>query len=113
MDVVLLAMAKRIPATFPRARTAFKEFGERLRLARLRRRMTQAELAARVDVSLPTVAKIERGDPSATFATVLRILSVLGMAGDIDQLAKNDPLGRELQDVALKTPSKRRSAADV
>ena len=106
-------MAKRVPPTFPRSRTILRELGGRLKAARLRRGLTQADLAVRVDVSTPTVAKLERGDPSTTFATVLRVLSVLGLAGDIDLIAKDDPLGRELQDVALKRPVSRRKMPHV
>ena len=79
-------MAKRIPPTFPRSRTILRELGGRLKAARLRRGLTQADLAVRVDVSTPTVAKLERGDPSTTFVrvgarfdadTLRRVLGVL------------------------------------
>ena len=102
-------MAKRVPPTFPRSQTVLNQLGARLRAARLRRGMTLAEMAARVDVSIPTLSKVERGDPSTTFATVLRVLGVLGMTGDVERIATDDPIGRELQDVALKRPSRRRT----
>lgn len=59
-------------------------------------------------VALPTLRKIEAGDPSTSLATMMRVLQVLGMAQDIDKLASQDELGRELQDMELKQP--RRSA---
>lgn len=74
----------------------------RLRAARMRRQMTQEVLAERVGVSIPTIGKLESGDPSTSLATVLRILTVLGLADDIDLIAAQDTLGRELQDSALK-----------
>ncbi len=76
--------------------------GQRLRAARMRRSMTQQVLAERVGVSIPTMAKLENGDPSTSLATVLRALTVLGLAGDIDLVAAQDVLGRELQDNALR-----------
>jgi transcriptional regulator with XRE-family HTH domain len=68
----------------------------------MRRQMTQEVLAERVGVSIPTIGKLESGDPSTSLATVLRALTVLGLGDDIDLIAAQDALGRELQDSALK-----------
>ena len=73
--------------------------------------MTQAVLAERVGVALPTLRKLEAGDPSTSLATVVRVLQALGLADDIDKLAAQDELGRELQDIALKQPRRRTSGA--
>lgn len=54
--------------------------------------MTQRELATRVGVSVPTLAKLENGNPSTSVATVLRALTVLSLDGDTDLLAQADPL---------------------
>jgi transcriptional regulator with XRE-family HTH domain len=64
--------------------------------------MTQPMLAERVGVSVPTIGKLEDGDPSTSLATMLRVLTVLGLAADIDLLAAQDTLGRSLQDNELK-----------
>jgi len=69
--------------------------------------MSQPILAERVGVSVPTIGKLEHGDPSISLATMLRVLAALGMAADIDVLAANDTLGRSLQDSELK-PSRAR-----
>lgn len=61
--------------------------------------MTQAELAARADVSVPTVRRLENGDPTSSLATVARALQVLGLNADLDLIASNDELGRKLQDI--------------
>lgn len=66
--------------------------------------MTQEVLAERVGVSIPTIGKLESGDASLSLATVLRALTVLGLGDDIDLIAAQDALGRELQDNALKRP---------
>jgi transcriptional regulator with XRE-family HTH domain len=75
------------------------ELGARIRAARLRRGMTQATLAARADVSLPTIRKLEKGDPTTSLATMVRALYVLGLEKDLDLLAADDVLGRKLQDI--------------
>lgn len=69
--------------------------------------MTQEMLAERVGVSVPTIGKLESGDPSTSLATVLRVLAALGLSEDIDLLAADDQLGRELQDNALKRSNPR------
>ncbi|HEY4292638.1 helix-turn-helix transcriptional regulator [Luteibacter sp.] len=95
-------MAKRTPPTYPRVQRQIEALSQRLRAARMRRSMTQEVMAERVGVSVPTIAKLENGDPSTSLATVLRALTVLGLAGDIDLIAAEDTLGRELQDSALR-----------
>ena len=92
-------MAKQTPPTFPAAQRQIKALGERLRAARLRRRLTRDVVAARVGVSKLTLAKLEGGNPSTSLATMLRLLQVLNLADDIDRLAADDELGRKLQDI--------------
>lgn len=94
-------MPRRTPPTHPLARRQLAALGDRLRAARLRRKMSQPMLAERVGVSVPTIGKLEAGNPSSSLATVLRVLAVLGMAADIDLLAADDRVGRSLQDNQL------------
>jgi transcriptional regulator with XRE-family HTH domain len=96
---ILFSMAKRTPPVFPTTARQLTLLGERVRAARLRRRMTQAALAARADVSLPTLRKLEQGEASSSLATLLRALQVLGLEKDLDLLAKDDEIGRRLQDI--------------
>ena len=98
-------MAKRTPPTHSSARRQIEALGARLRTARLRRSMTQEMLADRVGVSIPTISKLEAGDPRTSLATMLRVLGVLGFSADLDSLAAEDPLGRVLQDTQLPRPS--------
>lgn len=98
-------MAKRTPPTYPGAQRQLAALGDRLRLARLRRNMTQQVLAARVGVSVPTIAKLEDGNPATSLATAIRVLTALGLGADIDQLGANDVLGRDLQDRAVTRAS--------
>jgi transcriptional regulator with XRE-family HTH domain len=101
---ILLNMAKRTVPVFPKGQRQLEELGERLRLARLRRRLTQAVVAARVGVSKQTLAKLEAGGASTSLATLVRLLGVLGLAQDLDRLAADDELGRRLQDMEQKAP---------
>jgi len=61
--------------------------GENIRIARQRRRETQAALAARMMVSLPTLRKVERGDPSVSIAIYFTALWALGLIQEVRGLA--------------------------
>lgn len=101
-------MPKRTVPIFPRSEQQLEALGERLRLARQRRRLTQAVVAARIGISKQTLAKLESGNSATSLATLVRLLGVLGLAGDIDHLAADDELGRRLQDQAQKAPPRGR-----
>jgi transcriptional regulator with XRE-family HTH domain len=94
-------MPSKAPLPFPSEAKPLAELGERLRLARLRRRLTTTTVAVRCGISRPTLAKVERGDPSVTFGTYLRVLGIYGLEADIAAIAADDRLGRRLQDLAL------------
>ena len=79
--------------------------GDRMRTARLRRGMTAMDFAQRVGVSRDTLSRLESGDDSIALGTYVRALRVLGLDGDLDALARDDELGRKLQD--LRLPAKR------
>jgi transcriptional regulator with XRE-family HTH domain len=94
---------------FPQTKRRAEALGERLRLARMRRRMSLTELAARVGVTRGTLSRLERGDLSTGLGVLASVLSVLGLEEDLDLLARDDELGRRMQDVRLRRP--RRPAA--
>ena len=75
--------------------------GEQLRLARLRRDLSLEQVAERAQCSVPTLTKVEKGVPTVAIGTYLRVLYVLGLNEDILLLAREDPLGRTLQDLQL------------
>jgi transcriptional regulator with XRE-family HTH domain len=54
--------------------------GGRIRLARMRRRMTVQELAERVGVTHTTIRRVERGSLSVKVGIVFEAASVLGVA---------------------------------
>lgn len=75
--------------------------GENLRLARLRHRLTATQVAERAGITRPTLRAIERGDPSVSFGAYVNVLFCLGLESDLDGVAKEDVLGRKLQDLQL------------
>lgn len=53
--------------------------------------------------------KVEAGDPGATLGSYVRVLAVLGLEDDLNQLGADDRVGRKLQDLELEPTTKRRS----
>lgn len=76
--------------------------GEQIRLARLRRNLSVAQIAERATCSELTVMRVEKGMPTVAIGIYLRILYALQLDDDILSLAKDDSLGRTLQDLELK-----------
>lgn len=94
-------MPSKPPVIFPAEQRLLAALGERLRLARLRRKLTTTTVAQRAGISRSTLYNVEAGDGGATLATYLRVLTALGLDGDIAKLAADDQVGRKLQDLAL------------
>ena len=82
--------------------------GEQIKLARLRRNLSIAQVAERATCSPLTVSRIEKGTPTVAIGIYLRVLYALQLDDDILSLAKDDELGRALQDMNL-SPHKRAS----
>ncbi len=78
-----------------------KTVGENIKLARLRRSIGAAELSGRAEISRKTLWKIENGDPSVAIGFYVKILDELGLSGDIVTVAKEDKVGRLIQDSFL------------
>ncbi len=75
--------------------------GEQIKLARLRRNLSIAQVAERATCSPLTVSRIEKGAPTVAIGIYLRVLYALQLDEDILWLAKEDKLGHTLQDLSL------------
>lgn len=63
------------------------QFGERLRRLRKARKLGTVQLAQQVGISRTTLAAVEAGDPGPSLGTYLRVMSVLGISGELALLA--------------------------
>ena len=85
----------------PKNQKLLQAVGENIKLARLRRKLTMDQVSERAGISRPTLSSLEKGSPSISLGIILQVLLVLGLEKDIVLLAKDDTLGRKIQDADL------------
>ncbi len=96
-------MTKKKIVILPKTKKIISEMGENIKLARLRRKLSSEQVAERANISRPTLTAIEKGSPSVSIGSYLLVLQVLGLEKDFLHLAKDDELGRKLQDAKIST----------
>ncbi|HEY7805414.1 MAG TPA: hypothetical protein VIC30_13410 [Orrella sp.] len=79
----------KIPLPFEVSRTAL-ELGERMRIARKRRRLLQSEIARKAGVGEKTIPLLENGDAGVSIGNVLSVLWALGLLSSASALADSD-----------------------
>jgi len=94
---------KKKVAILPKTKRILSALGENIKLARLRRKLSAEQVAERANISRPTLSAIEKGSPTVSIGSYLLVLQVLGLEKDFLLLAKDDALGRKLQDAAINT----------
>jgi transcriptional regulator with XRE-family HTH domain len=94
-------MSNTSPVLFPKLQRILSEVGENIKLARLRRKLSSAQVAERAGIGRSTLVKIEQGHPGVSMGNYMNVLRVLGLEQDFLLLAKDDELGRKLQDAQL------------
>jgi transcriptional regulator with XRE-family HTH domain len=88
---------------------SLKNLGLRLRSERLKRNESQAVLAARIGVSVPTFRKMESGDPSITIGHWVAVLDVLDRINDLNAvLAEPEDLFAKYENA--NTPPRHRAS---
>ena len=68
--------------------------------------MSSEQVAERSNISRPTLTAIEKGSVSVSIGMYFQVLMVLRLEKDILLLAKDDELGRKLQDANLTIKSR-------
>ena len=74
----------------PAVAQALARLGENLAIARLRRRESQRAWATRLGVSVPTLIRMERGDPGVSAGIYATALWLMGTVGRLPDLAAPD-----------------------
>ncbi|MBI1731171.1 MAG: helix-turn-helix domain-containing protein [Gammaproteobacteria bacterium] len=103
-------MSKTTPLRLlPPVRRLLAGLGEHVKLARLRRNLSQQRICERAGISRPTLRELERGSPGVSLGTLVAVLQVFALEKDITLIARDDELGRRLQDAKLNFPKRRAS----
>jgi len=98
---VKLFKMKRKAVLLPKVKRILSEFGENIKLARLRRKLSLVQVAERANMSRTTLSGIEKGSESISIGSYISVLQVLGLEKDLLNVAADDVLGRKIQDAKL------------
>lgn len=85
----------------PEHRGILVKLGSRIQLARLRRGLTMEAIATLSGISRGTLIKIEKGEEGVALGILFRVLIALGLEKDLDAIAKDDIIGRDILEEQL------------
>ncbi len=107
-------MSRTIPFLLPKLSRLLAQVGANLKQARLRRSYSAEIVAERSGITRRTLQRVEQGDPAVALGIYARVLQALGLVEDLAALARDDALGRRLQDLDLpiRKRAPRQSNAD-
>jgi transcriptional regulator with XRE-family HTH domain len=94
-------MANRSIVLLPKVEVILEQFGEKIKLARLRRKLSTEQVAERAGITRTTLWHIEKGTATVAMGAYCQVLFVLGLVEDLLKVALDDELGRRLQDADL------------
>lgn len=95
-------MSKKTVVLMPQTEEILKNMGEQIKMARLRRRLSVELVAERAGISRATLWSVEKGSSTVSIGSYAAVLHALnGMDRDLLFVAKDDALGRKLQDLEL------------
>src|SRR5688572_24894658 len=99
-------MSREKSTLLPSLQRLLIEVGQNIRLARLRRKFSATVISERAGIARNTLRAVERGEPSVTFGAYAQVLLCLGLEKDLRLIARDDELGRKLQDAGLSTKAR-------
>lgn len=71
----------------PQTRRALETLGSHLAVARVRRKESLATRAKRIGISIPTLMRLESGDPSVSMGIYATALWLIGRDGELARIA--------------------------
>lgn len=101
-----MIMGREKSVVLPKLARILKVLGENIRLARLRRNFQATLVAERAGIAPNTLRNIERGSPRVSLGAYANVLLSLGLENDLSLIARDDELGRKLQDANLPTKAR-------
>ena len=105
----VISMGRKAVLILPGTAEILNRMGDQIRLARLRRNLSAELVAERADISRATLWKVEKGDPSVAIGIYAAVLHALNnMDTDLLLVAKDDVMGRTMQDLELSVRKRAR-----
>jgi transcriptional regulator with XRE-family HTH domain len=99
MKIYTMPLKKHI--VYPNQIKLLEQFGENLKLARKRRKLTALQVAERAAIDRGTLREVEKGNPSVSLGAYINVLRVLNLQDDILKVAGEDAFGKKLQDLSI------------
>ena len=97
-------MKKAVYNILPATEDILRTMGEQIKLARLRRDLSAELVAERAGISRTSLWKVESGSPAVAIGIYAAVLHALGgMDSELLLVAKDDEMGRQMQDLKLMT----------
>lgn len=97
-------MSRKGATVLPQTQKILTQMGEQIKLARLRRKLSAELVSERAGISRATLWNVEKGSPSVAIGIYAAVLHALNnMDNDLLLVAKDDELGRKLQDLEIST----------
>lgn len=107
-------MAEHIRTYSPATQEALHLMGGQIRLARKQRRMSEADLAARIGIARSTLQLIEKGHPKVEIGLVFEAATLLGVPLFVDEPSRlSSKIERVNDKLALLPKSIRRPRKEV
>ena len=93
----------------PETVQALTDLGRAIRDARLARKLRHEDLASRAGISVATLKRLERGDPTLALGRFLEVLTTLSppLLADLVRTVRADPTGDALRRKAMGERSRR------
>lgn len=106
-------MAKKAIVLLPDTESILEQMGLQIKYARLRRKLTAELVAERAGICRATLVAIEKGSPSVAMGCYAAVLHAMNyMDKDLLLIAKDDELGRKLQDLNLPVRKRAKKRAE-
>lgn len=104
LSIIIDVMNKKSHIILPSTSNILETMGEQIKMARLRRNLSMNLVCQRAGISRATLYKVEKGDPSVAIGIYASTLHALNnMDSDLLLIAKDDKLGRTIQDLNIRT----------
>ena len=108
-------MSRKGATVLPQTQKILTQMGEQIKMARLRRKSSVELVSERAGISRATLWNVEKGSPAVAIGIYANVLHALNnMDSDLLLIAKDDELGKKLQDLALpmrkRAPNKKENS---